>query len=589
MKNLPLSAALLALVGCAPELEPTRNGHAPSGGQVSSSRSDTLLTFRPTVGGHLAIVNHGRTLALADAEHDRLRLFDINSLQPGANIDLGVNAWPTRVQDRNEGYDVLLRGRGQLARVVGSTVTWSVDVCAEPRGLAIDAQGNALVGCAGGELVTVTSAGAVSTRATDVEWRDVLVKGEQISGSSFRAAQLVQLGATSTVRTQPRNVPVSLGMLHTPQVAWKTMVTPAGVVMVHQLHAQQLDDGTTPTGTGGGSGGSGSVPPTSLYGNPVNFQSPPTAAVVTGVSVFDQTGHLLSTATASDVMPVDAALSPDGTMLAIAGAGGTGLSIYGMNSVNGGTAFPRVQLGGLSLSSVLWLDPSRLVVVEALRATPMQFDLKTGLMTTPMREPLSGSVAHALFHNAPANGAALACASCHPEGGEDGHVWLIDGQPRRTQSLTGDVMQRMPFHWKGDVKDLGAVMQNTFVTRMGGVPVDNTTTQMLGNWLSGLPAPRPSVVLDAAQRDAGTAAYAKAGCAGCHLADGSKGPAADIGTGLKVFTPSLIGVAARAPYLHDGRLASLEARVLDDTMPHGDLAKLSITERGALLKYLQSL
>ncbi len=52
---------------------------------------------------------------------------------------------------------------------------------------------------------------------------------------------------------------------------------------------------------------------------------------------------------------------------------------------------------------------------------------------------------------------ALACASCHPEGDEDGHTWFFDEDPgRRTQTLRG--------HWRGDVADLQAVMHTTFTT-----------------------------------------------------------------------------------------------------------------------------
>ena len=45
---------------------------------------------------------------------------------------------------------------------------------------------------------------------------------------------------------------------------------------------------------------------------------------------------------------------------------------------------------------------------------------------------------HQLFHiNA---GGGLACASCHPEGGEDGRVWKFACQgERRTQSIRGAI------------------------------------------------------------------------------------------------------------------------------------------------------
>ena len=48
---------------------------------------------------------------------------------------------------------------------------------------------------------------------------------------------------------------------------------------------------------------------------------------------------------------------------------------------------------------------------------------------------------HALFHANASGG--VACASCHPEGGEDGRVWnFVCVGPRRTQSLRGGIGRR---------------------------------------------------------------------------------------------------------------------------------------------------
>ncbi len=51
--------------------------------------------------------------------------------------------------------------------------------------------------------------------------------------------------------------------------------------------------------------------------------------------------------------------------------------------------------------------------------------------------PPRGDIGHDVYH-AQAGG-RLACASCHPEGGDDGHVWILDGLPRRTPSQRGKV------------------------------------------------------------------------------------------------------------------------------------------------------
>jgi mono/diheme cytochrome c family protein len=322
---------------------------------------------------------------------------------------------------------------------------------------------------------------------------------------------------------------------------------------------------------------------------------PPCAssAVVTGVTRVTDSGDVF-TAHTNDVLPVDAALSPDGSMLAIGGAGGTGLSVYPTSLVQGsnGCITPTGGVGGLSVSSVAWLSNTKVVVLESLRSTPLVFDLATGL-ARPIGSGDRGlsNAAHQLFHSAPRGGAALACASCHPEGGEDGHLWIIDGQFRRTQTLAGGVMKRAPFHWKGDLGDLGALMADTFVKRMGATPVNATDTASLGAWLDTIPSPKPSRVLSADARAAGLAAFEKASCSSCHLAGGTQeGPAADIGTGEAVRSPHLIAIQARAPYLHTGELPDLRARVMGTLHPnHGNLSRLNLTEKESLLSYLESL
>jgi hypothetical protein len=77
---------------------------------------------------------------------------------------------------------------------------------------------------------------------------------------------------------------------------------------------------------------------------------------------------------------------------------------------------------------------------------------ENGAEGTQIEVPLGGASvadsAHDLFHT----GRAIACASCHPEGGEDGHVWHFSGfGPRRTQSLQVGLAGTAPFHWAGDM------------------------------------------------------------------------------------------------------------------------------------------
>ena len=66
-------------------------------------------------------------------------------------------------------------------------------------------------------------------------------------------------------------------------------------------------------------------------------------------------------------------------------------------------------------------------------------------------------------------GGGVACASCHPEGGEDGRVWNFTCLgPRRSQSLRGGLSGTEPFHWDGDMPDFSTLVQTVFVGRMSG-------------------------------------------------------------------------------------------------------------------------
>jgi hypothetical protein len=201
-----------------------------------------------------------------------------------------------------------------------------------------------------------------------------------------------------------------------------------------------------------------------------------------------------------------------------------------------------------------------------------------------------------LFHLAPsfvrAQGASVACASCHPEATEDGHTWRIDGQARRTQNLVGGVSGRAPFHWVGDLPTLDRLMGETFVRRMGGSTPSAPVVQSLAAWLDAQPALKPTPKSETQLR-AGRAAFEKAACDGCHAGPQLAGSLADVGTGGVFKTPSLVGVHARVPLMHSGCANSLRARFSDVACgggsKHGNAAALSPPEFEDLIGYLESL
>lgn len=199
---------------------------------------------------------------------------------------------------------------------------------------------------------------------------------------------------------------------------------------------------------------------------------------------------------------------------------------------------------------------------------------------------------HRIFHEG--NG-SLSCAACHPEGGDDGLVWRIEGQLRRTQSLVGDVTSTAPFHWSGAELDMRELMDVTLAERLGGSTPPPSQLDAFASWLATV---RPIAPRDDADREAisrGTTLFhsAELGCATCHAgAQGTDHQNHDVGRGGEpVQTPRLVSLAARAPYLHDGCAKTLLERFSPDCQSsdaHGKTSHLSPDQLADLVAYLES-
>src|SRR4029078_952126 len=84
---------------------------------------------------------------------------------------------------------------------------------------------------------------------------------------------------------------------------------------------------------------------------------------------------------------------------------------------------------------------------------------------------------------------ALACASCHPEGHEDGRVWNFSPiGPRRTQDIAGGVLATAPLHWDGDMTDMRAIMSEVLGRRMGGTVPGPMQMARVERWIARVPA-----------------------------------------------------------------------------------------------------
>jgi sugar lactone lactonase YvrE len=200
-----------------------------------------------------------------------------------------------------------------------------------------------------------------------------------------------------------------------------------------------------------------------------------------------------------------------------------------------------------------------------------------------------------LFHTADANISAfagLACASCHLDGRADGLSWLIHGDRLQTPMLAGRIPGTAPYKWDGGAKDLPTSLRAT-IDRLGGDGLSKQHIAALAAYLEAMPA------VHGPTRDPGAVARGKhvfeaAGCSNCH-----DGPAYTDQARHKLArsqaamdTPSLLGIAASAPYFHDGSAATLDAVLRDRGAVHGmsePARTLSDAEAADLIAFLESL
>jgi cytochrome c peroxidase len=142
--------------------------------------------------------------------------------------------------------------------------------------------------------------------------------------------------------------------------------------------------------------------------------------------------------------------------------------------------------------------------------------------------------------------------------------------------------------------NLSILMDEVFVLRMGGKKLIGYEKQMLGPWLDRVPAPAPVVTADEATIERGRALFASPAlaCASCHNGDLlSNKQLLNVGTGGNFKVPSLLGVGARAPYMHDGCAATLMDRftTCGGHDAHGQTSQLSPAELQDLVAYLDSI
>jgi mono/diheme cytochrome c family protein len=534
-------------------------------------------------------------------------------------------------------------------------------VCGAPRGLAVTGTDSLTVACADGKLVTLPTAGGAPTRTLTLEsdLRDVIATADGgVAVTRFKSAELVRVDAEGNQvrRERPRNVlgtrvvpmepPEGGGDFFqgsevvvqpfSPRVAWRSMPGPNGsVVMLHQRAVEEEVKIVEPTMGGSSYGGGGGG--FSCGGIVQNAVTVVTAAGVTMNMTFP-----------GPPLAVDATLLPDNRTLVIAHAGPSDIEAprpfvafpgedpgrpqtlegFGFAPVNTlsvvvlptevpgqvpsqNEADPEPGCGSagtLPLTDpaiavaynpvnplqivVQTQQPSKLVIFDDA-SQPFHLPARTVAIADPATTLDTGAQ---LFHRD--SGGGIACASCHPEGAEDGKVWKFSGiGERRTQALDVGLEGTAPFHWDGELAGVGELMSEVFVERMGGI---NESPERLDGLKRFLFAFEPIARLrDASDEAVGRGQVlfesAETGCTTCHNgARFTNNRSFDVGTRstAALQVPSLIGIGYRAPFMHDGCAETLTAR-FDPTCGggelHGNTAALSSGEVADLVAYLESI
>jgi hypothetical protein len=590
----------------------------------------------PISGGTLIVTNDGTLAVVSDPDRDAVYVVDLGAQKVSHTIALHAGDEPGRLVEDGAGrVQVALRGGGALVTIdpgSGSVITRR-SVCPAPRGVAWDASTDLVwVACATGELVALPSAGGSSARSLVLErdLRDVVISNGSLSVTNFRTAEVLRVASDGSIsRRDQLPSPVST---FTPHVAWRVIGTPSGaVVAVHQAESTQSLSTVVQGGYGGGACGGfrGAVaddagnpsamedagpgvdveasgncfagaPGVGVPGGPtgggvslpVGGCAPESGAVLSVLTVLTAGGTVTVNTSFAGVLPVDVAVSKDGSFVAAVAPGNAFAplsTVFEFTSC--GSPVSQTPSTLLQQPIAVAFDSKDDLLVQTREPAQLSIISSGGTTTIPLSTTTRADTGYDVFHTQA--GGMIACASCHPEGRDDGFVWTLDGDRRRTPSLRGTIAGTAPYHWPGDEPNLNVLVNDVYTVRMSGASLSTDQMGAITSWVQQVsPPPGPSWV-DAASAQRGQALFesASTGCATCHSgAKFTNNLTMDVGTGGNFQVPPLVGVGWRAPFMHDGCAATLADRFGACATPqHGSTGTLSSQDISDLVAYLETL
>lgn len=541
----------------------------------------------PISGGNVYATSDGATIVVADSDRDRVYLVDAATYTVRTNIELMPNDEPGRIaEDASGNVHVVLRRAGAVATIDPATGTILArrDVCGAPRGIAYDRFDSAIrIACLGGELVTIPDAGAPSTIRLPGDLRDIVVRERDIVVSTFRTAHVLFLDhRLQVISDRSLAVNPAFGTVNS---IWR-MVASGGDSVVLTAQASTINDvpGVNPVYTVADS-------PSCL--GKIN-------TMVIRLRTHDMPLELLH---ASRLLPLPVDVVDDGRDQWIVSAANRGERIR--SRFDSFASVATVALDSCSPVRAPMIPAGHTFTGGAKVGAQMVFYSRepAGLFRTDGRQLFFAGArnvehtGHRIFHGNFNARSGMACASCHPEAGDDGLVWNFATGPRRTPSLRGTVGGGAPYNWRGEFRLLSDLTENVFIGRMGGPTISADYSDHLQDFLDAVPSYRPTPSQSQEQTDAiarGETLFRSnvSNCVNCHGGPNfSNGRSTDIGTGGLFQVPSLRGIGFRAPYLHSGCATSLEMFLNDHAcagMGHGGFDLLP-SQKTDLIAYLRSI
>lgn len=619
MKHTPwLAVSLLALSACPDPRPVVPPVNRPVTNPPVFGTPVNAEVTPPAISGGTLIVSRDQRLAIAaDPDRDSVFISPLDGASPVVRVALERGDEPGRlVEDARGRVHVALRGAAHVVVIdpATGTVVERREACRTPRGVAYDAEQDLVhVACATGELVSFRAAtGEVSRRLTlERDLRDVVVLPRgRLAISRFRSSEILEVSSAGTIasRAVPNTVerstfgstriappgggssgaaraPIPNNAI--PHIAWR-MVSAGDSLLV--LHQRALDKPVEIVEGGYGSGGGG----TCGIGGSI---------VETSVSTFASTAAFSNSA--DDIQLSGAVLAVD---MAVSQSGKVAFAVPGNARVPGrpqiivSSSASRLpsqrcilpenpQQSAPGQATAVAFAGDRLVV--QLRQPAALFFPETG-RSIPLSSESREDTGHSIFHSN--SGGDLACASCHAEGDDDGHTWNFASiGPRRTQTFRGGLSGTEPFHWDGDMQNVGHLMNSVFTERMSGPALNVVQIETLKQWIDHMPARiAPRTMDDAAARGRALFFDARVACNGCHSgAASTNNQTVNVGTGAAFQVPTLRSIAWRAPYMHNGCAPTLRDRFTNPACgggdQHGITSHLSSTQIDDLVAYLETL